>query len=189
MMGRVHETNAEFCRLLTNSGWHQARAARALRLTTGTVSRYVSGEIRPSLTVLRLFSQLLGERLLIPGEQDPDPHALRDGPRWMEEWEVDALAVFRRLSPEARRDAVRAFRALADALASRHMGAPLPDPIDSALSGLRSPEPHAGDDAPPPAPRPVSYRAQPSPERSASAPHGRRGDRRKQRGGRTGDVA
>ena len=112
----VADPNFEFRRLVTGAGWHQARAARELGLTTGTVSRYWSGEAKPSVPVLRLLSQLVGEPF-IDQEVEYRPSALRDGPRWLEDWEVDVITDLRRLSPEPRRKVIRALRDLLEAAA------------------------------------------------------------------------
>ncbi|MCW5559188.1 MAG: helix-turn-helix transcriptional regulator, partial [Verrucomicrobiae bacterium] len=53
--------NKEFVRLLDNSGWHQARAARELKTTTATVSRYVNGKMRPRKQVVAHLAHLTGQ--------------------------------------------------------------------------------------------------------------------------------
>lgn len=67
----MDELNSEFRRLLVSSGWTQARAAVELRLDATTVSRYVTSDVRPSQTVLRLFSELIREPLVIAGLRTP----------------------------------------------------------------------------------------------------------------------
>ncbi|HEY1171609.1 MAG TPA: helix-turn-helix transcriptional regulator [Verrucomicrobiae bacterium] len=62
--------NAEFARLLASSGWKQSEAARQLELSPAVVTRYLSDDTRPSLTVLKLFKLLIGDMLPLPGESD-----------------------------------------------------------------------------------------------------------------------
>lgn len=62
--------NAEFERLLTSSGWKQSEAARHLELSPAVVTRYLSNDTRPSLTVLKLFKLLIGDMHPLPGQED-----------------------------------------------------------------------------------------------------------------------
>lgn len=108
--------NDQFVSLLAASGWHQARAARELGLTTATVSRYVSGKQTPSLPVLKLFASILGSSLTIYGG-DGDPAApMRDGPRWLSDWEENVLNQLRRLEPENRQRVVHCISELIDCM-------------------------------------------------------------------------
>lgn len=109
----MDELNQEFLRLLSASGWKQSRAAAELHLDPGTVSRYVSMEARPSLTVLRLFATLIGERLLV-GE-NADGRVVHDAPRALESWEQDVLSRFRRLPPTQRRRAIEGMNQMLEA--------------------------------------------------------------------------
>lgn len=129
------DPNFEFRRLVTGAGWHQARAARELGLTTGTVSRYWSNEAKPSVPVLRLLSQLLGEPFTDEAAEYR-PSAMRDGPRWLEEWEADVITDLRRLAPEPRRRVIRALRELLDAASrpiSYRKGGDRQDRTDTAI--------------------------------------------------------
>ena len=128
----VADENDEFVRLLANSGWKQARAAKELGLRTSTVSRYVSGQTKPSIQVLRLFAGILSEKLLLPGEPTP---SFSDGPRWLEDWEADALAVLRRVEPKRRRRAISAIKELLEAFAGH--GSIAPRPIDPVTDSER----------------------------------------------------
>lgn len=113
----MDELNQEFLRLLTSSGWKKARAAAELHVDPSAVTRYVNGEARPSLTVLRLFAEIIGERLLV-GRADDVPTALRDGPRHLEAWERDLLDRLRRIEPAKRRSAIEALGQFLDAYVS-----------------------------------------------------------------------
>ncbi len=113
----MDELNQEFLRLLSSSGWKKARAAAELHVDPSAVTRYVNGEARPSLTVLRLFAEIIGERLLV-GSADDVPTALRDGPRHLEAWERDLLDRLRRIEPAKRRPAIEALGQFLDAYAS-----------------------------------------------------------------------
>jgi len=108
----VNATNVEFRRLLRSSGWHQARAAAALGLSTGTVSQYVHDKTVPSLTVLRLFGALIGEPVQIEGES---PAAARQ-PVIREIWEEELIATIRRVPINRRRHVVESMRAVVTAL-------------------------------------------------------------------------
>lgn len=139
----VDQRNTEFIRLLRSSGWHQARAARELGLTTGAVSRYISGEIKPSLPVLRLMADRIQEPLLLPGEEG-NPAEWRDGgPKFLESWEAGIIAELRRLERPAREKVIGALRDIIDAVAkpvrytTPRKKEETPDP-----SGF----PHAGDE-------------------------------------------
>lgn len=113
--GPVDQRNKEFIRLLSGSGWNQARAARELGTTSATISRYVSGEIRPKLTVLRLFAERTGERLDL-GDDDSTPVSDSTGSRALSEWEREALAVFGRLPFETRMRIIRGLKEIVEAL-------------------------------------------------------------------------
>ena len=93
--------NREFQRLLVSSGWSQSRAASELRLDAATISRYMSGTISPSETVLRLFGEILGERVVLGS--DIIPPSMKTGPRHVEVYEGQALDALRKLPPKARR--------------------------------------------------------------------------------------
>lgn len=108
---------AEFVRLLNESGWLQARVARELALNPSTVSLCVSGQTVPSLTVLRLFAGLIGQRLLIPGEGG-ESRFMKDGPRYLETWEDEALMALRRLDPAARKRVIDSVTEMIDAIGS-----------------------------------------------------------------------
>lgn len=104
--------------MTSSAGWHQARVARELGITTGTVSRYWSGETIPSVPVLRLLANIVGE----PYEEAGGayrPTAMRDGPRWLEDWETSILTDLRRLTPAARRRVIAALREILDAMSQR----------------------------------------------------------------------
>jgi transcriptional regulator with XRE-family HTH domain len=57
----MDKQNSEFIRLFHKSGWTQARAADELGLTTGAISQFVGGTVRPKSTVIRLFKILLSD--------------------------------------------------------------------------------------------------------------------------------
>lgn len=132
---------AEFDRLLDRSGWTNARAARELGLTPSVVTQYRKRRTAPSLTVLRLFAEILGERLLLPGESGQHS-ALRDGPRWLEEWEADALHALRRFEPHRRREVIRAIGTILEAAAGsvsygRKASRPAEDPVGPTQAPMR----------------------------------------------------
>lgn len=104
--------NREFQRLLVTSGWTQARAAQELRLDAATVSRYLGGTITPSETVLRLFGEILGERVVLPGSVMPP--SMRESARHLEPYEVKAMESLRRITPEHRRKFCELISMMAD---------------------------------------------------------------------------
>lgn len=108
----VDPLNVEFVRLLAASGWSQAESARQLELTPATISLYVSNQTRPSLTTIKLFKLMIGDRAPIPGEERFSTE-LHDKARPLEEWEQDLLKDLRSLEEETRHKAVQHFRALA----------------------------------------------------------------------------
>jgi transcriptional regulator with XRE-family HTH domain len=105
--------NSEFTRLLRVSGWKQAEAARRLHLSPATVSLYLSGHTRPSVTVIQLFKLMLGDTSPIPGE--PGTDQVEPPPRLppLEEDEVALLRELRLLDGTDRRSLIHAFRGIA----------------------------------------------------------------------------
>jgi transcriptional regulator with XRE-family HTH domain len=83
--------NMEFVRLLANSGWNQSEAAEKLRLSPAVITKYVQGETRPSLTVLKLFKLLIGDLTPLPGDIEATGLETRDVGRPLEAWESDLL--------------------------------------------------------------------------------------------------
>lgn len=125
--------NQEFLRLLSSSGWSQARAAEELRLDAATVSRYRGGTITPSETVLRLFAEILGEKLVLPGATIPP--STKTGPRHLEAYEAKALDALRQLAPDHRRRFCELISQMSElgAAIKCHPDAPSPDPRSEAL--------------------------------------------------------
>ena len=109
---RVDPLNQEFIHLLQKSGWNQTRAALELHVEPATVSRYVSGQTRPSMTILKLFGRLLGERLLYVAD---DPRSLHESQPVMEEWETRLLLQIRALPVATRRKFVEGISGLLEA--------------------------------------------------------------------------
>ena len=112
----VDALNAEFLRLLQASGWNKARAARELYLDPSAITRYVNLEARPSMTVLKLFSELLGERLTVGENEAIVPASTLGGPRHLENWEGELVDLLRELDPVARRAATEALVTLVRSL-------------------------------------------------------------------------
>ncbi len=113
----MNDRCAEFQRLHVASGWNQARTARELGLDPSSVSFFLQGKATPRLTVLRLLAGLIGDRVLLPGEAQ-QASVLRDGPRWLEDWEADVVTVLRRLEPGARKRVISAVREIIEATAA-----------------------------------------------------------------------
>lgn len=108
----VDALNAEFLRLFQSSGWNKARVARELYLDPSAITRYVNLEARPSMTVLKLFSELLGERLTVGANEAVMPMSSLGGPRHLEAWEDELVGHLRDLDPPRRRAAIEALVAL-----------------------------------------------------------------------------
>ncbi len=112
---RPEPLNQEFARLLAASGWSQAQAARELSLTPAVVSRYLSGETRPSLTVVRLFKLLLGARgALAP---PAGPLVLKDERRQLRAGERELLDALDQFDEVTRQRVIEGFRGVLAALA------------------------------------------------------------------------
>lgn len=133
--------NLEFKRMFTGMGWSQPQIARELGITSGAVSRYLSGEICPKRSVLRLLAEIAGDRLNLPGEEVSASRTR--GPRWMTDWETEIVQLLRGFQPEKRTKAIAAIKALIDALSPprnsqrrqpRAEGSPKqpPDPVPSS---------------------------------------------------------
>lgn len=71
--------NCEFTRLLSSSGWPQKKAAAELGVDPATVSRYVAGSVKPSITILRLLAARVGESLRLEGEPRGEQPMGNDG--------------------------------------------------------------------------------------------------------------
>lgn len=108
----VHDLRSEFARLLRISGWKQAEAARRLHLSPATVSLYLSGHTRPSVTVVQLFKLMLGDTSPIPGEPGPGPADAPPRLPPLEEDEVALLRELRLLDGTDRRSLIHAFRGI-----------------------------------------------------------------------------
>lgn len=157
------KANAEFQRLWALSGWRQAQVARELGVSTATVSRYASGEIEPSTPVLRLLADRLNVPLIIDGE-DYRPNSLRDGPRWLQDWEVEVITALRRIEQPDRERVIRAMKELAAVIVSAQARTKTRRPTgyrrDDPLPGLVETIEEAADrlkDASPPSPAPPMF--------------------------------
>lgn len=109
----VDDLNNEFARLLRVSGWTQAEAARRLHLSPATVSLYLSGHTRPSVTVIQLFKLMLGDTSPIPGQPGADQAEAPPRLPPLEEDEVALLRELRLLDGTDRRSLIHAFRGIA----------------------------------------------------------------------------
>lgn len=109
----MEDLNNEFARLLRISGWTQAEAARGLHLSPATVSLYLSGHTRPSVTVIQLFKLMLGDTSPIPGEPGAGPAGAPPQLPPLEEDEVALLRELRLLDGTDRRSLIHAFRGIA----------------------------------------------------------------------------
>ena len=107
----------EFRWLVERSGWRQSRIADELALSRGTVTDYMSGRTKPSLTVLRLFSRLINQPLDLPNEAIPT--ALEG--RVLEEWESSLFASIRKANPSKRKAIAQAAQTLIEALETEHV--------------------------------------------------------------------
>src|SRR3954471_20148213 len=69
-MSTTDPLNVEFVRLLAKSGWGKSQTAHKLELTPAAITRYLSGETRPSLTTLKLFKLMIGDMEPLPGTDE-----------------------------------------------------------------------------------------------------------------------
>jgi transcriptional regulator with XRE-family HTH domain len=106
--------NAEFTRLLASSGWKQAEAARHLELSPAVITRYVTNDTRPSLTVLKLFKLLIGDMQPLPGEETPVTNGEAERP--LDAAERQLIQHLRALDEGERRRVVQAFCAMLQAV-------------------------------------------------------------------------
>jgi transcriptional regulator with XRE-family HTH domain len=114
----VDPLNLEFTRLFEKSGWGKSEAAQKLDLSPSVITRYLNGETRPSMVVLRLFKLLIGD--MEPGLHEGDMHLKDEStPIPMEDWEYELLKDVRRLSGEKRREIVKHLRALLHYMAEK----------------------------------------------------------------------
>lgn len=150
MVGGVDATelepeNLEFTRMFAGMHCSQPEVARLLGITSGAVSRYLAGKIRPKRSVLRLLADLTGERLNLPGEE-ASQQARTQGPRWMADWEAEIVRILRTVDPEQRQRAIAAIRDLLQALGPKSRKKPKPpDRPDPLPTFEKSLEIFAGD--------------------------------------------
>src|SRR5689334_926952 len=104
--------NMEFVRLLANSGWGQSEAAEKLRLSPAVITKYVQGETRPSLTVLKLFKLLIGDLTPLPGDTEPSGLETKEASRPLEDWEWDLLITLRGMETERRKRVTGAIKVI-----------------------------------------------------------------------------
>ncbi len=133
----MNPLNREFHRLLASSGWSQARTANELRVDAGTVSRYVAGTVTPSETILRLFAELLGERVMFDGEVVPPSRV--GGARYVEDYEVRLLDSLRTIPATPRRMLCDAMHTLMRAHSK--MASASGDEPDDSGSAVGPPDP------------------------------------------------
>lgn len=174
----MNPLNDEFRRLFVSSGWSQARAAQELRVDKGTVSRYIGDTVVPSETILRLFAEILGERLVLPDATYPA--SMHDAPRRLEAYEARLLDALRNLPVESRRKLVDAVVMVSEAYQARPPAvmyskpSPSPDahvvPDPSSDAALK-----AAVAAGPAAERAAGLSAPPLPRSTAVAPTGSTG--------------
>lgn len=107
----MYPTSQEFVNLLRKAGWRQVDAARAMRLTTATVSRYCTGEVEVPPSSLDHLARIIGIR-----PDAPEFRAMHEGPVWLEPWQTELLGVFGRLDASARRRVTGADREIIEAL-------------------------------------------------------------------------
>lgn len=157
----VHPHCDEFARLKQGAGWDNARAARELGLHPTVIWKYMTGKTHPSLTVLRLLAGLTSQPLLLDGEPTMKFH---DGPRWLEDWESDVVAVLRRLEPAARKRVISAVREIIEATAAPiRYQPPKPASADPIPSPQQIAEAMSRDLISPPAPGPAKSGASAGP--------------------------
>lgn len=115
--------NKEFVSLLQISGWRAKRAAMELCLDPGTVSRYLSGDVKPSMTVLKLFGRLLGEPLRYVESNPPQPFEAQP---LLDADEIRLFRQLRALHPQQRRRLLAAIGELVESLAPPPWSSPSP---------------------------------------------------------------
>ncbi len=106
--------NEEFTRLLASSGWKQSEAARHLQLSPAVITRYVTNDTRPSLTVLKLFKLLIGDMQPLPGEESLVMQGELERP--LDAAERQLIRHLRALNEGERRRVVQAFCAMLEAV-------------------------------------------------------------------------
>jgi transcriptional regulator with XRE-family HTH domain len=108
--------NAEFVRLLARSGWSQSEAARRLSLSPAVVSRYVSGQTRPSTTVVMLFKLLIGDQAPLPSA---DSAKARHSLLPLDPLETELVSLLRQLNETQRRQVLAGVRSIVGAFGAK----------------------------------------------------------------------
>jgi hypothetical protein len=101
----------QFVALLARSGMSQADAARSMHYSTATISRWCSGEVDCPDSALDHMVRITGIR-----PDGPHENLLREGPVWLDDWQVELLGLFGGLTQERRSKAIAAVRQLIAAL-------------------------------------------------------------------------
>ena len=101
------DLNTEFRRLLENAGWSQARAAVELHTTTATISRYVTGKMKPRPQVIAHLAHITHQVAILP--EGKDATALSEEPRRLEESERRLLEAIRRVPAPRRKRVVESL--------------------------------------------------------------------------------
>jgi transcriptional regulator with XRE-family HTH domain len=109
----VRPENLEFIALLEASGWKPIDVARRLELSRGAISRYKSGDMKPSPQVLQLFKFILASEQ--PGALAP--LALKE--ESLASWERKILDDLRWLHDADRAHVLKVIRTLIEGLPKR----------------------------------------------------------------------
>jgi transcriptional regulator with XRE-family HTH domain len=125
--------NQQFVALFQASGWRANRAALELCVDAGTVSRYLSGDIKPSMTVLKLFGRLIGEPLRYVENSPPQPF---ESQPILDEAEIRLFRHLRALHPQQRTRLLEAIGGLVQALTPPPWSGPIPERSASPEAAL-----------------------------------------------------
>jgi hypothetical protein len=168
----------EFCRLRASvSEWSDKEVASKLGIHPTVVWKYRVGKVTPSITILRLFALITGQRLTLPSEE---PMTINDQQRWLEPWEEEVSSILRPLDPDARKSAIQGLRMLIGARPrpTKYRVPQRPDPVTALADEITAADIAsvtsgrvtvlgAGASAPIAEPRPETASAPPTPRRRA----------------------
>jgi len=135
----VDPLNEEFSRLIDFAGWTQAHAAKELGLHPVTVNKIVNGKQRPSVTTLRLLSELSGGAINLPGEK-LGSRMMTEGvvPYLAEGLEAELLRLFKQLPKDRRENLLQNARFMLSPVVPEPIEEPKVEPSRAETGGVKS---------------------------------------------------
>lgn len=107
----VQPKNQEFIDLMRRANMSQADVAKAMHYSTATVSRWKTGKLDVEDAHLDHLARIVGMR---PSSESMD--TMSEGPIWLDDWQIEVLALFGLIKPDRRAAVIAALRELVSAV-------------------------------------------------------------------------